>query len=175
MERWRKQKSNRSSKNPCHTLNVTTTLYNQQRDLPISAHSVEKVISFLFTKLKISSNEIIVHLVSKKKICQVHQLFFNDPSPTDCISFPIDSSSDKRSGHTILGEIFICPKVAIEYGKKNQIDPYVETTRYLVHGLLHLLGYDDIRPDERSRMHAKENRCIKLLLSQNLLLEPSNA
>lgn len=149
---------------------MTTTLFNQQRDLPISTQSVEAVISFLFNKLRVPSDEIVLHFVSKKKISQIHKTFFNDPSPTDCISFPIDSPKVKRSGPTILGEIFICPKVAIEYGKLHQIDPYEETLRYIVHGLLHLLGFDDIIPEERAKMRAKENRCMKLLMEQGLFI-----
>ncbi len=124
----------------------------------------------MFKKLKISSDEVILHLVNKKTICEIHQIYFNDPSPTDCISFPIDPPKMKRSGPTILGEIFVCPKVAIEYGKEHQIDPYEETTRFIVHGLLHLLGFDDIIPEERKRMRTKENRCMKLLMDQGLFI-----
>jgi probable rRNA maturation factor len=149
---------------------VTTTLYNQQRDLPISAASVEKLISFLFKTLKIKSDEIILHFVTKQKISQAHKIYFNDPTPTDCISFPLDSPRSQHCGHHILGEILICPKVAIEYGKKNGIDAYEEATRYIVHGLLHLIGLDDMIPEERAKMQAKENRCMKLLRDQGILI-----
>ncbi len=150
---------------------MTTTLYNQQRDLPISTESVERVVSFLFDTLKINCDEVALHFVTKHKISQTHKIYFNDPSPTDCISFPLDPPKSKRSGHTILGEIFICPKVAIEYGKKHGLNAYEEVTRYLVHGLLHLIGFDDIIPEERSKMQRKENRCMKLLIKQGILLQ----
>jgi probable rRNA maturation factor len=150
---------------------VTTTLFNQQRDLPISTESVERVVSFLLQALKIHCDEVILHFVTKRKICQTHQIFFNDPAPTDCISFPLDPPKSKHSGHTILGEIFICPKVAIEYGKEHGLDAYEEATRYLVHGLLHLIGFDDIIPEERSRMRRKENQCMKLLSNRGILIQ----
>lgn len=149
---------------------MEATIYNIQRDLPISAKSVEMAISFLFAHLKIQSDEVIVHFITKKKIGKIHHDFFNDPSPTDCISFPVDSPKAKRTGPTILGEIFICPKVAIEFGKQHEIDCYEETSRYLVHGLLHLIGYDDISEEDRRKMKAKENQCMKLLSKQKLLI-----
>lgn len=150
---------------------MKVTLYNQQRDLPISAHSVERLISFLLKPLKIANDEIVIHFVSEKRIQKIHQEFFNDPTSTDCISFPIDPPNPQRTSYSILGEVFICPKVAIQYGCKHRVDPYEETTRYLIHGLLHLLGYDDIRPDERMKMRAKESRCLKKLKIHRLLLE----
>ncbi len=149
---------------------MAITLFNQQRDLPISTESVERVVSFLLEILKINCDEILLYFVTKRKISQTHKIYFNDPSPTDCISFPLDQPKSKRSGYTILGEIFICPKIAIEYGKNHDLNAYEEVTRYLVHGLLHLVGFDDIIPEERSKMQRKENRCMKLLISKGILI-----
>ena len=147
------------------------SIYNEQQDLPLSVKSVERMVLFLLDVLSISTDEIIIHFVTKKKISQIHQDFFDDPSPTDCITFPIDSPNDEPTGHSILGELFVCPKIAIEYGKKHQIDPYEETSRYVIHSLLHLIGYDDLTPDEYTQMHAKENSCVELLIQNKMFIE----
>lgn len=149
---------------------MNVTLYNTQKDLLISTESVEKLVLELLKYLKISCDEIIVHLVSEKKICLVHKKFFNDPTSTDCISFPIDSPHEQQTPPVILGEVFICPKVAIQYAKKNQLDPYEEASRYLVHGTLHFLGFDDIEPDDRAVMRAKEDACVLFLKEKKRLL-----
>ncbi len=111
--------------------------------------------------LKISTQELIIHFVTEKKICEIHKKFFNDPTPTDCITFPIDS-------HT-LGEVFICPKTAKIYAKEHRIHPQEELHRYIIHCLLHLIGYDDIQPQERAKMRRKENACLKKLTESQLL------
>lgn len=85
-------------------------------------------------------------------MCDLHQQFFNDPSPTDCISFPID---DK-----ILGDIFVCPKTAIDYAARIKKDPYPETALYIIHGILHLLGFDDLEAPKRRIMRKKEKQCM---------------
>lgn len=125
------------------------------------------VVSVLH-KLRVHWDEVSIHFVTNRKLCQLHEEFFNDPSPTDCISFPIDDAGN--SEYRVLGEVFVCPKTAIEYAKKNEKDPYVETTLYVVHGLLHLLGYDDIDPKDRALMRKKERECIEHLRKEGLIL-----
>jgi len=77
----------------------------------------------------------------------VHRDFMNIPGPTDVITF----------AH---GEIIISPETAQEnaalYGRS--LDE--ELARYLVHGLLHLSGYEDQTPEEAARMHALQERLL---------------
>jgi probable rRNA maturation factor len=110
---------------------------------------------------KIACEEVSVYLVGKRKIASLHKDFFNDPTPTDCITFPIDAQ--------FLGEIFICPKVAQEYNPKK---PYVETALYIIHAILHLLGYDDISENKRKIMHKEQERLLKLATKHQCILEP---
>ncbi len=135
------------------------TVFNRQKDLKISSAAVKKLVRALIEKMDVACEEIIVHFVSQKKICALHAQFFNDPSPTDCITFPMDKK--------LLGEIFVCPKAAIDYGT----EPYLETTLYIVHGLLHLLGYDDIDPKDRQKMRKKEKWCLNFLNENQIKLD----
>lgn len=151
---------------------MKVTVYNSQKDLKISKSSINSLIQYLLPFLQIQTDEIIIHFVSVKKICELHETFFDDPSQTDCITFPIDSPESTEE-HRILGEVFVCPKTAIEYGKQNEIDPYLETSLYLVHGVLHLIGYDDLSPLELKKMKKQEQICIDRLKKENLLLKKS--
>ena len=130
-----------------------------------SLSQMRKAVSFLLKKLKIDTDEIIFHFVSEKKICSLHDKFFNDPTPTDCISFPIDSQNTQVSYH-VLGEAFICPKTALNYAKRHRIGPLEELYRYVIHCILHFIGYEDMEARERARMKRKE----RTLLSQLALL-----
>jgi probable rRNA maturation factor len=124
---------------------------------------VRKAVSFLLGELKISTDEIIIHFVSEQKICSIHKKYFNDPSSTDCITFPIDSHQDKTTACHVLGEAFICPKTATEYSKRYRTQPLEELHRYIIHCLLHLIGYDDLQSNERARMKRKERTCLNKL------------
>jgi probable rRNA maturation factor len=132
---------------------------------------MKKVVFFLFELLQIKTDEISFQFVSEKRISQLHAHFFQDPAPTDCITFPIDSIPYKPNGHHLLGEIFICPKIAKQYAEKHRINPFEELCRYVVHGILHLIGFEDKKPGLRTQMKRKENACLKRL-KQKGLLEP---
>ena len=107
---------------------------------------MRKVISCLLKELRISTDEVIFHFVSERKICQLHKEFFNDPASTDCITFPIDPPDAEKSASHVLGEAFICPLTALTYAKLHKSDPYEELCRYIIHCILHLIGYTDIEP-----------------------------
>lgn len=143
---------------------MITTVYNKQKDLSLSIANIKLMIPFLLTHLGISTDEVILHFVSKTAIGKIHNTFFSDPSPTDCISFPMDSPQEEASEekHRILGEVFVCPQIALEYAKEQKLDPHKETALYIIHGILHLLGYDDITPSDRRQMRKMEQKCLKL-------------
>jgi probable rRNA maturation factor len=139
---------------------VKITQYHNQSDLPIDKKQVKALVDEVFKIKKTSSNEIIIHFVPKDEIAEIHGEFFDDPSPTDCITFPFRDDD-------LLGEIFVCPKVAIEY---NPEDPYTETSLYIVHAILHLLGYDDIDPKDQEEMRKGEAEVMDHLQKKNLVL-----
>ena len=143
---------------------------NSQSDLKVSLVLLRKLIrSTLQDILNIACDEISLHLVSRKKISELHDQFFDDPSITDCISFPIDLPEDS-SDYKVLGEVFVCPYVATEYAKAHKKDPYEELSLYIVHGLLHLIGLDDIDRKDRKTMRKKEKFVLGKLKEKNLLL-----
>jgi probable rRNA maturation factor len=137
-------------------------VFNKQTDLKIQTSKVKTLVREVVSHEKQQWHEVTIHLVSQKRICQLHVQFFEDASPTDCISFPMDDC--------ILGEIFVCPKTGIEYAERHAMNPYEEVTLYIVHGLLHLMGYRDSTSLERRRMRRAERRHMKNLKKLHLVL-----
>jgi probable rRNA maturation factor len=148
---------------------VKIYISNKQKDLNISTTSAKQAVELLLDYLHIRCDEISFHFVTTKKICQLHADFFDDPTTTDCITFPIDETS--TDDYRVLGEVFICPKTAIDYCNSKKGEPHQETTLYLIHGLLHLIGYDDIEPLDRKKMRRKERDCIRFLEKRSAFLK----
>lgn len=123
------------------------------------ADQVRRLVSFVLEEKKVTCDELSVHFVSKKAISKLHADFFDDPTPTDCITFPCDQE--------YLGDIFVCPEVAKEY---DPINPNLETSLYIIHGILHLLGYDDIKVGDRKKMHKEQSRLLRLIEQCHLTL-----
>lgn len=130
----------------------------------IDRQALKSLVGSILKYLKVSCEQVGIYFVGEKEISELHQQFFEDPTPTDCISFPLDD--------THLGEIFVCPSVAIAYAKKKNLDPYEETALYVVHGLLHLLGYDDLEEKTRRTMRKKEKSCMRHLGELGISLKP---
>lgn len=136
---------------------------DRQKDLPLKheRHKLEAIAMIVLGAEQKSCDELTFHFVTEPFISKLHKKFFNDPTITDCVSFPMDKAS--QAGYCYLGDVFVCPKQAILYAEEKGLDPYREVTLYMVHGLLHLLGYDDIDPEDRKVMRTKEQKYMHIL------------
>jgi len=150
-------------------LPIQISLTNAQRDLPLCLPEIRQVVALLLNELKICTDEVIFHFVSDRKMRLIHNDFFNDPSSTDCITFPLDPPKTKAKVHHILGEAFVCPKTALLYAEKHGINPYEELYRYIAHCLLHMIGYSDTEATQRAKMKRKERHCLKRLAAAGLV------
>lgn len=143
-------------------------VYNTQKRYPIDKKAVEALTKEVIRAQGHSCHSVSIHFVGTKKICSLHAKYFDDPSVTDCISFPIDSECG--SPYSVLGEVFVCPETAFKYTERHGGLLYEEITLYIVHGLLHLLGYDDIEDTDIIKMREREQFHMKNLRKRRLLL-----
>ncbi|MBM3192279.1 MAG: rRNA maturation RNase YbeY [Chlamydiae bacterium] len=145
---------------------------SSQSLVEINPEEVERVITCLLQEEQVSYDEASVYFVSSEEITRLHGEYFDDPTPTDCISFPMDFE-ETESSYKMLGEVFVCPEVALDYAKTHNLGFETELTLYVVHGILHLLGYDDIEESEERIMRSKETFYLTLLQEKNLILHPT--
>ena len=146
-------------------------IHNEQTDLPVDLERAKAITKEVIRFENQRADEVAIHLVTTSAICQLHDDFFQDPTTTDCISFPMDDATETH--YRMLGEVFVCPQTAIDYAEQNNTQPQTETQLYLVHGLLHLMGYDDIADSDRLKMREAETRHMTNLANQGLWLDPN--
>jgi probable rRNA maturation factor len=77
---------------------------------------------------------------------------------------------EEASGYKILGEIFISPEAALLYAQSHNTNPYEELTLYLIHGILHLLGQDDLSEEDAAQMRVLETKHLAHLRTLSLIL-----
>lgn len=136
------------------------SIFKKNKAVNLSAPFIKKICKTVADGEGERFDELNLYFVSKEEIGEIHGEFFDDPSPTDCITFPIDGPEES---YRVLGDIFICPEVALEYAAKKGLDPFEECALYVVHGLLHLFGYDDIKESDRKIMKKAEKRYMEIL------------
>jgi probable rRNA maturation factor len=97
--------------------------------------------------------ELSVSFVDQDEIAGLHERFMDEPGPTDVLSFPLDDVDE--DGVRLLGDVVVAPT---EAARNNPSDPGSELRLLLVHGILHLLGYDHEEESARTRMWERQER-----------------
>ena len=97
--------------------------------------------------------ELSLSSVEEDEIADLHLRYLDEPGSTDVLSFPQDG--DAGDGAPLLGDVVIAPAVA---ERNHPEDPPAEVRLLLVHGILHLLGYDHEEDEERAEMWLRQER-----------------
>lgn len=134
---------------------------NRQRAFPVAVPFIRKVLRHLLEiELGLESYELGALLVDPEEMARINQSYLRHEGPTDVITFPY---ADPPALH---GELFVCPFVARMHSKQFKTSWQAEVIRYLVHGVLHLQGHDDLESAKRRSMKRLENRLVRRLGEQ---------
>ena len=152
---------------------MTVVFANRQRTRKINLRLLKQMVEALLADLEITKAELELNLVTAPAITRLNEKFLHHKGPTDVIAF--DYRTEGRAGSslpavkpgamrtsrpTLHGEIFICVDEAVLQAHKFGTSWQSEVIRYLIHGVLHLLGHDDLRVVARRRMKREENRLL---------------
>lgn len=133
---------------------------NRQRLLKLDSDKIKSLARYVLENEKIS-NDVGINLmfVRNNLIRKYNKEFLNKDNPTDVISFegnPNDGSA---------GDIIISVEKAVEYAAQNNIDVDEEISRYIIHGILHCLGYEDIIDKDRRAMFKRQEELLRQYLT----------
>jgi len=107
--------------------------------------------------------ELSVAFLTDKALARIHADFLDDPTTTDVITF----EGNSKLGSS--GEVCVSADTAAHYATEHGRNFSEELTLYVVHGWLHLAGYDDLKPEKKRRMRAAEKRAMTLLAKAKVL------
>ena len=122
------------------------------------AKSVE-ILTYTLQSNGINSCDISIIFSDKKLLRELKNKFFNINHPTDVIAFRLNKYEEKN----IEGEIYICLPVAKENAEYFDESYEKEIARLIIHGGLHLIGYDDGTENEHKEMRKLEDKYLKEL------------
>ena len=107
--------------------------------------------------------ELSLLLVTRDHMEQLNTRFADNNYPTDVLAFPMMEDDEEETA--LLGDVVICPEVAEENSRRLEHSLSRELDTLVVHGTLHLLGYDHQREDERTRMDARIAQVLDSFIS----------
>ncbi len=129
-------------------------LRNSQRKFKVSSKNLKETSQSLLHALDCQDSELSILLVSDKKIRELNRQYRGLDAPTDVLSFPQNEEDAEEFDSHLLGDVVISVETAHRQAVEHKLSLEEELVLLLIHGILHLLGYDH----ERS---AKEERIMK--------------
>jgi len=154
---------------------MNVVIANRQRKKKINTPALKQIVGALLAELELEQVDLGINLVSAREMTLVNETFLQHEGPTDVITFDHEEMRETENGKrkTIHGELFVCVDVAGVQAKEFKAKWQSEVVRYIVHGVLHLLGHDDLKPQMRRKMKRAENRLVRRLQQEFLFAQLS--
>ena len=133
----------------------------QEADSP----GLVRLATFVLDELRIHPQaELSILLVDEETMSSYHEKYMGEDGPTDVLSFPMDELRPPLDGEEaplgMLGDIVLCPAVTARQAPGHGRTPREESEYLLVHGMLHLLGFDHADPAEKAEMFGLKDRLV---------------
>lgn len=135
---------------------IEVDIADQQTALPIDADRLRRAVETALAGEPIRHAKISVAVVDDPTIHRLNRQYLDHDYATDVLSFVLERSDDSLEGEVIVSADTACacaPEFAWSAGD--------ELLLYVIHGVLHLAGYDDILPEERIEMRSRERACLE--------------
>jgi probable rRNA maturation factor len=128
---------------------------NQQQRWPVKLKQLQDAVRAVLTGEKIKQADISLAVVDDPTIHQINQQFLQHDEPTDCISFLLEQDGDR-----IDGDILVSADTAAHSAHDFGWHVQDELLLYAIHGMLHLVGYDDLKPAKKRLMRQRERHYL---------------
>jgi probable rRNA maturation factor len=138
---------------------IRTRVAVPQELVPIDRAWMRRVVETVLLGEDESEAEISLAFVDDPTIHQLNKRYLDHDEPTDVLSFPLSDAGARK----LQGELVIGAEVARAQAAERGHDERAELTLYVIHGLLHLCGYDDHETAVRQRMRQRERHYLRLL------------
>jgi probable rRNA maturation factor len=139
----------------------TLVVRNRQRARPLNTKLIRKIVrGLLIDELSRNGFEIGISIIGEEAMTRMNEGYLRHKGSTDVITFDY---TDATRPKLLCGEVFVCLDEALAQAPRFRLSWQNELVRYIVHGILHLSGYDDKTAAARRKMKREENRLMRRL------------
>ncbi len=129
----------------------------------LNKRNVHKIVRQIKSRLLFSIDSVIINFISSKEIIPINSVYLGHNFSTDIITFNYSGEND-----TLDGEIFISLEDARYNAEKFNVSMDDELLRLIVHGFLHLLGFDDKLKADKKIMKMEEDKLVAELVNSKI-------
>jgi len=120
---------------------------------------IRKVVTEVLTQID-EEGAVSVHKIGDEKMRELNRKYRDIDGTTDVLSFSM-GEGEQYAPVADLGDIFISVPKIKKQAKEQEVSPKEEFKRVLIHGVLHLLGYDHQQPEESEEMFSLQKKLLK--------------
>ena len=135
---------------------ISVQISNRQRHLPVDRSRIRSVARHVLKNEGRKIATLEVALVDDETIRKVHREFLGLDEPTDVLTFPLHEPNEP-----VYAEVVISAETAVREAPKHCSCPSDELLLYMVHGILHLCGYDDHTAEAARLMRARQRKLLQ--------------
>ena len=136
------------------------TLSNRQRARNLDLRLLRRVVLAALEQSGATTFNLGLYFVCAPEMARLNETFLRHTGSTDVITFDY---GDPTQPAVLHGEVFVCLDEAILQARRFRTSWQSELVRYVLHGILHLQGFDDARPNDRRRMKQQEARRLQAM------------
>ncbi|MFM7076606.1 MAG: rRNA maturation RNase YbeY [Planctomycetaceae bacterium] len=140
---------------------VVVEVTDRQRRVRVGRAWLAGVVRRAVRLLGAAAAEVSVILVDDRRIARIHADWMGDPTPTDVITFPLPAGAGDDG--VLRGDIVVSVETAARVAAEVGWTTRLETAYGAIHGLLHLVGHDDLSPGPRRAMRRRERTLMEAL------------
>lgn len=134
--------------------------HSHLRRISVHTKTIQRITQAILEQAGHPTAQLSLSLVGTTRMRSLNRKYRNRDYPTDVLAFPMKNMGEQTE--VFLGDVVICMPVAIRQAARFDNTPDQEVLRLLIHGTLHLLGYDhEISQQEATRMQRKERAIFK--------------
>ncbi len=141
-------------------MTVGVTILNQQDMCRISHSMVRRVVKCVLDRFGEGKASVSVVLVDDEIIARYNETYLSHFGPTDVISFPQREGDVPSPRQDLLGDVMVSVERAAEQAQQYGHSVEEELILLVIHGILHLLGWDDQTPKDRAEMEEEQQRLL---------------
>lgn len=143
-----------AKRKPAPIVRISST----QSALRVPRKKLAKLIEFTSEQEGATLAELDLAVVAENEMADLNYDYLRHSGATDVLSFDLSDAAEGKIG--ICAQLVICGEVAVRQGRAHGLTPQRELMLYVVHGLLHLMGYEDKSIRGAARMHAREDEIL---------------
>ncbi|MEN9916756.1 MAG: endoribonuclease YbeY [Pseudomonadota bacterium] len=114
---------------------------------------------------QVTTNQVNIRLVSKKESAELNSHYRHKKGPTNILSFPFEPPPGISSA--FLGDLVVCAALVNQQAKQQEKTRLAHWAHLIIHGCLHLIGYDHVHDKDANKMEALEIQLLKELGYEN--------